>query len=207
VGALPFGLCLVAHLVQNSDVRNWSGSTLAERLDHLRETRQVPRPGKSASQNEFAAQLDIEGGTYSRLRERGVGVPYAGEVKTLYKIATALRVSFSWLAIGQGQPDDVAGVSDRTATYGTDDAWPNRTAAIKIVLAGGMDPTAVAWLLSEAVAATTDQPVLWWIERLQAKAAMLQLAADAGRSDVARFDTGDRAPPASASTLRRALRK
>lgn len=160
-------------------VRDWSASTLAERLDHLRETRQAPTEDEKPTQNAFARQLGMEGATYTRLRQRGEGERFSGEVATLYKIATKTGVSFAWLATGEGQPEGATVAPAAATVYAvrpTDDPWPNRTLAIKIALDGGIHRLAVEWLLSEQAPAGHDPPTLWWVERLQLKSLQVALA-------------------------------
>lgn len=94
-----------------------------------------------------------------RLRQN----PQSGqEFETLRALATAAKVSLSWLAEGVGTPDSYDELaSDR------EDRYPNRAEAISLARRAGYSATAVADIQAMALDADNDPPVRWWLEKIQ----------------------------------------
>ncbi len=79
---------------QRARVRDWTDSTLAERIAYVLEFRKL-------SLGQLGKDAALSKATISRLRG---GQREQGEPKSIHKIATATKVDERWLASGVGQP-------------------------------------------------------------------------------------------------------
>lgn len=91
-----------------------------------------------------------------------VGMVLRGDVRerlsaqVVAKMASAAKVSSTWLSEGQGSPDDTASTS----------AFPNRDRAAAVAREGGVGEAAVRSVLDEP---GDEQTVLWWLDRMRTR--------------------------------------
>ncbi len=88
--------------------RDWSDSTLADRVSYLLEALAV-------GQNELGRRAGLEPGPMSRLANKALKV--GGAPESLGAIATAAGCSFAWLALGEGQPFDQLVTADESVIH------------------------------------------------------------------------------------------
>ena len=143
----------------------WSDSTLKERLHHVADLRGV-------SQTALGERAGIRKGEMSNLMRR----PRPSAAK-LGAIASAWGISLQWLANGRGPVEDHAPPPDR---------YPNRAVAGRIAQDGGVPRAAVDAVLREPLDLASDQPVLWWIHRMERRAMLLETELAEGKAAVAR---------------------
>ena len=145
--------------MQHRAVRDWTSSTLKERLDHVREL------SGGISQNRLGAEAGIEGGPMSKLMTR----PRPSAEK-LAAIATRWGVSLLWLTTGTGQPRDDEPTPAREVVL--DPRYPERSAAIAAVVAlGATEDDAQRWADEAAVALDSEEDPErgWWVRRMLAR--------------------------------------
>jgi transcriptional regulator with XRE-family HTH domain len=135
--------------VQHVRVRDWTTSTLGERVKHMGELRGV-------TLNKLGEKAGIKSGPMSRLSRMGVRT--GGYPATLQRLAFAWEIDLDWLVDGRGTPEKPRPVKDERS--------PNRARAIEIARAGGMAPEVIDRIAREAVDYAQDPPILWWLKRM-----------------------------------------
>lgn len=154
-------------------VRDWTGTTLGERVRYLAEAKgvSISRLGEQAGLNRTAIHRMAKD-TSAEVKR------FAG---TIDKIARTWNVSSEWLFYGRGDPDRSAGAPRH------DDPFPHRAEACRIALDGGIEPDAVrevAELSTDEVRALLakrpDQPrdasILWWLHQIESRALSMRAA-------------------------------
>lgn len=147
------------HLAAVSGVRDWTTSSLGERVLHAASLR-------GWGINQFGEKSGLTGGPVSRLSRRTER--YAGAPETLLRLAIAASVSPQWLAFGLGQPEEPSLPGSPA------DRYPNRATAAAIARQGGVGEAAVQSVVEEAFALEADPPVLWWIDRMRLREAEMR---------------------------------
>jgi transcriptional regulator with XRE-family HTH domain len=164
---------------QAPDVRrDWTDSTLADRLRYLaeREGVSISRLGEQAGLTRAAIHRMAK--DESREVKRFAG--------TIDKLATRWNVSSEWLFYGRGDPDRPTTVEQKA------DQFPHRAEACAIALDGGIEPEAVLEvreLSAEAVRALLaqhpgqpqDASILWWLHQIESRALALRSTAKSQR--------------------------
>jgi hypothetical protein len=135
--------------VQHVVMRDWSTSTLGERIHHMCTVRET-------TLNKLGEKAGIKSGPMSRLGRKTVRV--AGAPETLQRLAHAWDFDLDWLVDGRGNPEKLRAASA--------DRYPNRAAAIEIARMGGMPSAVLDRASAEVLDLYQDAPILWWIRRL-----------------------------------------
>jgi transcriptional regulator with XRE-family HTH domain len=142
-------------------LKEWSASSLGERIRHMAELRAV-------SLNALGRRAGIDSGPMSRLSRRGS----TAALDTLRKLADAWEFHFEWLAFGRGQPEGPGAPTNALQPV----RYTHRFEAARIARDGGVPLDAIESVCMDRLDPRVDPPVLWWLDRMRERVALLAVA-------------------------------
>lgn len=165
---------------QSPDVqRDWTTSTLGERVRHLAEARgvSISHLGERAGLNRAAIHR----------MAKDTAVQSRRFAATIDKLVSTWSVSSEWLVYGRGEPDVTTVAAERSA-----DPFPHRAQACAIALDGGIEPEAVREvaelsveqvraLLAQHPGQPEDASILWWLRQIEMRGIAIRSAAKSQR--------------------------